>query len=388
MFKNISIYFVGKTFSQLFNFLSTLLLISYLVTEDFGLYTYYLEVIMIFVTILEVGTRSIYVREFSKTNDKLSLLNSLFFNHFFLYLIISVALLSTVYALSDSAVALFSPLLLLPSLFVPFISFLVSLENATRVIKINLSIAVSKVLLFIYLINVEVSWDLFLSFFLVNSLLYLFLFRSEIRLLKFTTPVLLPFFKMIIPMSALALFSILYNKVDIFMLEWFCGYESVGNYSVIYRLILPFTFISSSVYLVLLPRFSNGLIADGRIFYISTILFFVGLLISFFLSFFFYFFGEFLFESYSHLKLELFIFSLYLPIVFFYGVLSNYLVSADRISLLIYINVISLFINVVFNYLLLVDYEVLGAVLSTIVSELFIMVSLVLILRFRFYEKS
>jgi O-antigen/teichoic acid export membrane protein len=388
MFKNISIYFVGKTFSQLFNFLSTLLLISYLVTEDFGLYTYYLEVIMIFVTILEVGTRSIYVREFSKTNDKLSLLNSLFFNHFFLYLIISVALLSTVYALSDSAVALFSPLLLLPSLFVPFISFLVSLENATRVIKINLSIAVSKVLLFIYLINVEVSWDLFLSFFLVNSLVYLFLFRSEIRLLKFTTPVLLPFFKMIIPMSALALFSILYNKVDIFMLEWFCGYESVGNYSVIYRLILPFTFISSSVYLVLLPRFSNGLIADGRIFYISTILFFVGLLISFFLSFFFYFFGEFLFESYSHLKLELFIFSLYLPIVFFYGVLSNYLVSADRISLLIYINVISLFINVVFNYLLLVDYEVLGAVLSTIVSELFIMVSLVLILRFRFYEKS
>ena len=388
MFKNISIYFVGKTFSQLFNFLSTLLLISYLVTEDFGLYTYYLEVIMIFVTILEVGTRSIYVREFSKTNDKLSLLNSLFFNHFFLYLIISVALLSTVYALSDSAVALFSPLLLLPSLFVPFISFLVSLENASRVIKINLSIAVSKVLLFIYLINVEVSWDLFLSFFLVNSLLYLFLFRSEIRLLKFTTPVLLPFFKMITPMSALALFSILYNKVDIFMLEWFCGYESVGNYSVIYRLILPFTFISSSVYLVLLPRFSNGLIADGRIFYISTILFFVGLLISFLLSFFFYFFGEFLFESYSHLKLELFIFSLYLPIVFFYGVLSNYLVSADRISLLIYINVISLFINVVFNYLLLVDYEVLGAVLSTIVSELFIMVSLVLILRFRFYEKS
>lgn len=378
MFKLITIFFSGKVISQGINFLSTIMLISYLSVENFGKFSFTLEIIMIFVAVLEIGTRSIYIRDLS--SSKFQLVEIIKFHRILVLFFILISFFFVSY-FSDLGVyfALFLCITaIISTIQVPFVSDLISKSKAGMVSKIEVFIASSKFFLFAIVVYLEQTWQLFLFYFILGFVVFLFVLPhsfskifSNIQLLK-RGGIDSNLKSSVVPMMFVALLSILYNKIDILMLEGFLGYQSVGEYSAIYRLILPFLFVSSSVFLVLLPMFSDGRLHSNNVLKISSILFFVGLALSVCLSLSFWFITSFFLFQYAHLIFEFIVYSLYLPVVFSYGVISNFLVSKGKLSIIIFVTFSALFLNVFANYFLIPKLGVMGAILSTVLSEVLI----------------
>jgi O-antigen/teichoic acid export membrane protein len=174
--------------------------------------------------------------------------------------------------------------------------------------------------------------------------------------------------------------NVIYNKIDIIMLEKMTGSIEVGYYSGATRFIYPFMFISGAFMTAIFPSLAKHAEDKDKFRSIQYLALYylggIGILLSTFL-----FLGsELLFQLFFDHKYDesIPVFKIlvwYLAIVFIYGSISNNLVAKNKIRFLVYLNLIMIILNVTLNFFLIPVYGAKGAAIATIVCELLILVS-------------
>jgi O-antigen/teichoic acid export membrane protein len=174
--------------------------------------------------------------------------------------------------------------------------------------------------------------------------------------------------------------NVIYNKIDIVMLEKMIGSTEVGYYSGATRFIYPFMFISGAFMTAIFPslaKYSQQKDKFNRIQYIA--LYYLGG-IGIVLSTVLFLGSDLLFNFFFELKYEQSVPTFkvlvwYLAIVFIYGSISNNLVALGKIKFLVALNLIMILVNIVLNFFLIPHYGALGAAIATIICELLILIT-------------
>ena len=172
--------------------------------------------------------------------------------------------------------------------------------------------------------------------------------------------------------------NVIYNKIDIIMLEKMIGSVEVGYYSGATRFIYPFMFISGAFMTAIFPslaKYSNDKDKFKGIQYIA--LYYLGG-IGIVLSTILFLGSDLLFNFFFDLKYDQSIPTFkvlvwYLAIVFIYGSISNNLVALGKVKFLVALNLVMILVNVVLNLFLIPHYGAVGAAIATIFCELLIL---------------
>jgi len=177
--------------------------------------------------------------------------------------------------------------------------------------------------------------------------------------------------------------NVIYNKIDIIMLEKMIGSTEVGYYSGATRFIYPFMFISGAFMTAIFPKLAKHSEEKDKFRSIQNLALYylggIGILLSSSLFFgadliFQLFFGDKYDNSIPVFKILVW----YLAIVFIYGPISNSLVAKNKVQFLVYLNLIMIVLNVALNFFLIPVYGAKGAAMATIVCEILILGSAVI----------
>lgn len=386
-----AVYLISNIIMQVLAFLSIILLMKYLPIEVYGQYTYNFEFVLLIGIVAETGFRSYYTRTFSQSSQIKNTYKTLQFTHF----IISILLLVLILILAKFTQVnsdVFTNIVILSigyicfSFLVPINSLMISkgekkyivykdiLTGFTKLVLVVVVIYFNLAETFLYLIYYLLFIILTILYFIIKNtnLQYSFLFNYSISKNKSCF-----FLKKSLPFTILVVSNVLYNKLDVVMLENFKGVEEVAIYAGAYKFIYPFMFISSIIMFSVLPKLSkyhkqNSIfreITDVSVTYLLSI--------GIFLSFSLLIFSEELFKILFENKFEdsIFLFQLlvpYLPVVFFYGVYTNLIVSKHKEKFMLKINILMLFANFLLNLIVIPAYGAMGATLSTLVCEILI----------------
>ncbi|HEY0668708.1 MAG TPA: polysaccharide biosynthesis C-terminal domain-containing protein, partial [Sphingobacteriaceae bacterium] len=174
--------------------------------------------------------------------------------------------------------------------------------------------------------------------------------------------------------------NVIYNKIDIIMLEKMKGSIEVGYYSGATRFIYPFMFISTAFMTALFPslaKYSNDKLKFSSIQNLALYtLGFIGIILSTLLFFGSTFIFNSIFQDKYDASIPVFrILVWYLAIVFIYGSISNNLVAKGKVTFLVYLNIVMIVVNVILNFLLIPKMGAKGAAISTLICEVIILFS-------------
>jgi O-antigen/teichoic acid export membrane protein len=174
--------------------------------------------------------------------------------------------------------------------------------------------------------------------------------------------------------------NVIYNKIDIIMLEKMIGSAEVGYYSGATKFIYPFMFISGAFMTAIFPKLAKHSEEKDKFKSIQNLALYylggIGILLSTSL----YLGSDLIFELFFADKYDasIPIFKVlvwYLAIVFIYGPISNSLVAKNKVKFLVYMNLFMIVLNVVLNFFLIPIYGAKGAAAATIVCEVLILSS-------------
>jgi O-antigen/teichoic acid export membrane protein len=272
--------------------------------------------------------------------------------------------------------------------FTPTLAILIASGRKDLIFYKDVSLSVTR-LIFIFLgiyLSAPISYFIYLGFINCIVLFLLFLYTKQLEAFSYISRFKLAiadsmgFIKQGFLFTILMAANVIYNKIDIIMLEKMTGSTEVGYYSGATKFIYPFMFISGAFMTAIFPKlakhseeqdkFKN--IQNLAIYYLGGI----GILLStsLFLSsdlIFQIFFGDKYDASIGVFKILVW----YLAIVFIYGPISNSLVAKNRVKFLVYLNLFMIILNVVLNFFLIPEYQAKGAAIATIICEILILIS-------------
>lgn len=190
----------------------------------------------------------------------------------------------------------------------------------------------------------------------------------------------LSFMKQGLLFTALMTANIIYNKIDIIMLEKMIGSAEVGYYSGATRFIYPFMFISTAFMTAIFPSLAKhakdsenfNKIQYMALYYLGGIgiILSTGLFLSADLIF------NLFFDDKYDASIPIFkVLVWYLAIVFIYGSLSNNLVAKNKVRFLVWLNIVMIGLNIGINFITIPIYGALGAAIATIICEVLILIS-------------
>lgn len=177
----------------------------------------------------------------------------------------------------------------------------------------------------------------------------------------------------------------LFIYADQILIEFFFDFEEVGIYAAAVRLIIYFTVIPSVISNMIYPKVIEIFKANNKIIFENKMkeIYFYNFLLSALIVLFIYVFGKQLilifygdpfFDSIQILK----IYSLSLFFIF-YSPMNNKLLMIENLQkLMLFRNVIGLIINLILNYYFIPSLGIIGAVYSTLISQLIILFSYLL----------
>jgi O-antigen/teichoic acid export membrane protein len=197
------------------------------------------------------------------------------------------------------------------------------------------------------------------------------------------------FFKKTIPtaisLSMLAIFALIYVKIDTVMLSMMKGDAVVGWYNAAYYLVQGFKPLQQMVMSALFPIMASSYVTSKdalkRIFERSfKYLFIMGLPIAVGITlmsdkFIYLIYGP----TYEHSIIALQILSWDVLLVFLYGCISFLLVSIDRQHKMALFAGLTAVINIILNIILIPTYSYIGSAYATIIAESFLLVSYILL---------
>lgn len=393
LLKDSAVYLSGSIIVQLLAFIGMVCLMRFLPISDYGKYNYIIEFISIFAFFSDGGFTQHIIKETSQNPDSVEKIYAkaqtaqLLISGLMLVVILGIGYptnsIQDFYYLS-----VFGLSVVINSLFAPMLAILIASGRKDLIFYKDIALSITRIaliLLGIYL-KAPLSYFVYLGFIncIILFILYVYIHkRSELNSTFAFKPAFadsIGFIRHGILFTILMAANVIYNKIDIIMLEKMVGSVEVGYYSGATKFIYPFMFISGAFMTAIFPKLAKHAGEDDKFKNIQSLALYylggIGILLSSSL----YFSADILFELFFDDKYDSSIptFKIlvwYLAIVFIYGPISNSLVAKNRIRFLVFLNLLMIVLNIALNFFLIPIYGAKGAALSTIACESMVLLS-------------
>lgn len=360
LINNLFIY-TSRIFSKVITFFLFVYLARKLSVQDFGTLTLLTTITSILVFLQDLGTSNVIVRAVSRKKET-------FFNYFInvilLKLIIAVPIILVflllykvnIYSFFNLFVFVFLSLGIMAEAFlmtgVKTLEGLERFQISSGLVLLERVLIISFLLVLSFLFVGIESYSL--SYFLSNAIIFtvvLFLLRKRLSVSNaYSSIYKIPsIVKESLIFYSFGIFSIIYNRVDVFILNFFHSSELVGIYKVMYQTIEALFFIPLSFSISLLPFLSRVYKQDLDLFknlgsLVLSFMMFIGLAISLF---------------FYHNFTEI--------INFVFG--SKYVVFDERLSIIVFMIPLFYLNNVIGNILIATfneKYQLMSIIIGTI----------------------
>ncbi|EXJ43500.1 putative membrane protein [Vibrio parahaemolyticus VPTS-2010] len=336
---------------QAINFILMIYVMRAFSINEFSSYITLVEFILIGIGLFESTFRTFYVKDISAGNKTLFKLRCLFSNHlivYFSYIIIIVFIALWYYQGDD----IFKVWIVVVSVgvvfFTPCHSYIISSKNSSAYVLRELLIILFKSFFFVSVVHFKLQWEWLASYHIIVFLVYyivyrryLFLFKNAFRNKKYIFSKLKSTISRAKPFALVVMISMLYSKLDFFFAVRNLSDKDIAMYMTATKFTLPLLVISSSIYQAWLPDFANATIKKSKVVKKSVIMLLIGMAIAIAISSIFPFIDFYLFNNkYADAHDVISIFVFYIPIVFFYGTYTNYLMVNSMEDRLFYCNIV------------------------------------------------
>ena len=393
LLKDSAVYIGGSIIVQILGFIGLIFLMQFLPVSEYGKYIYIIEFIMIFAFFSDGGFTQHIVKESSQNPEHIQRIYSkaqsaqLLISAIMLLLILSISYASN--SLQDFYyLSVFGISVVINAYFAPMLAIFIASGRKDLIFYKDLSLSVLKLIFMLAGIYYQAPLEYFIFLGFINCFVLLILllytrYKKEFTYLfqlKLDLSGSMTFIKQGFLFTILMAANVIYNKIDIIMLEKMTGSIEVGYYAGATRFIYPFMFISGSFMTAIFPSLAKYAADKEKFKSIQYLALYylggIGILLStcLFLG------SDILFELFFNHKYDesIPVFKVlvwYLAIVFIYGSISNNLVAKNKVKFLVYLNLIMIVLNVALNFFLIPVYGAKGAAIATIICELLILVS-------------
>jgi len=393
LLKDSATYLGGSIIVQILSFIGMIFLMRFLPVSEYGKYTYIIEFISIFAFFSDGGFTQHIIKETSQNSESVG---KIYAKAQSAQLLISGSMLTLILFISYPTnsihdfyyLSVFGISVVVSAWFAPMLAILIASGRKDLIFFKDVVLSVSRLLFILVGIYLKAPFAFFIYLGFINCIVLFLLFlytryQEEYKYIsnyELNIPASIAFirhgFLFTIPMAA----NVIYNKIDIIMLEKMIGSTEVGYYSGATKFIYPFMFISGAFMTAIFPKLAKHseekdkfkIIQNLALYYLGGI----GVLLSTLLflgadMIFQLFFGDKYDDSIPVFKVLVW----YLAIVFIYGTISNSLVAKNKVVFLVYLNLFMIVLNVLLNFFLIPVYGAKGAAIATIICEVLILVS-------------
>lgn len=396
LLKDSATYLSGSIIVQILGFIGMIFLMRFLPVEEYGKYSYIIEFISIFAFFSDGGFTQHIIKE---TSQNPVLIEKIYAKAQSAQLLISGLMLALILCISYPTnsiqdfyyLSVFGLSVVISAYFAPMLAILIASGRKDLIFYKDVTLSISRILfilLGIYL-KAPFAYFIFLGFINCIVLFLLFLYTRHLEEFKRILSIKLAvwdsmsFIRHGFLFTVLMAANVIYNKIDIIMLEKMIGSTEVGYYSGATRFIYPFMFISGAFMTAIFPKLAKHSEEKDKFRSIQNLALYylggIGILLSTSLYLgsdliFQIFFGDKYDDSVPVFKILVW----YLAIVFIYGPISNSLVAKNKVVFLVYLNLFMIILNVVLNFFLIPVYGAKGAAIATIICEILILVSAII----------
>jgi O-antigen/teichoic acid export membrane protein len=393
LLKDSAIYLSGSIIVQTLGFIGLIFLMRFLPVEEYGKYTYIIEFISIFAFFSDGGFTQHIIKESSQNPGSVE---KIYAKAQSAQLLISGLMLALILCISYPTnsvqdfyyLSIFGLSVVISAYFAPMLAILIAAGRKDLIFIKDVVLSILRILFILLGIYLKAPFSYFIYLGFINGIVLFILFlytkgQQEFKhMLNFKPAIAdsIGFIRHGFLFTILMAANVVYNKIDIIMLEKMIGSVEVAYYSGATRFIYPFMFISGAFMTAVFPKLARHSEERDKFRNIQNLaLYYLGG-IGVVLSTSLYLGADILFEFFFGDKYD---FSIpvfkvlvwYLAIVFIYGPISNSLVAKNKVVFLVYLNLIMMMMNVVMNFFLIPEYGAKGAAMATIVCEILILVS-------------
>lgn len=396
LLKDSAIYLSGSIIVQILSFIGMIFLMRYLPVSEYGKYTYIIEFISIFAFFSDGGFTQHIIKESSQNPSSIK---NIYAKAQSAQLLISALMLILIVLISYPTntieefyyLVVFGLSVVISAWFAPMLAILISAGRKDLIFFKDVTLSITRLLFIILGIHFKAPFIYFIYLGFINCivLFLLFLYARVQEEFKYFQNFKLAFWdsfgfiKHGLLFTVLMAANVVYNKIDIIMLEKMIGSGEVGYYSGATKFIYPFMFISGAFMTAIFPKLAKHSeekeefkrIQNLALYYLGGIGFLLSTSLYLGSNFIFHLFFEDKYDA-SIPVFEILVW--YLAIVFIYGPISNSLVAKNKVLFLVYLNLIMILLNITFNFFLIPAYGAKGAATATIVCEILILVSAIL----------
>lgn len=393
LLKDSAIYMSGSIIVQFLGFIGLVSLMRFLPVSEYGKYTYIIEFVSIFAFFSDGGFTQHIIKESSQNPGSVKKIYSKAQSAQLLISGIMLALILSISYTTNSRqdfyyLSVFGLSVVISAWFAPLLAILIASGRKDLIFYKDVSLSILRILFILLGIYLKAPFAFFIYLGFINCivLLGLFLYTRYLeefkRILSFRLAIgdSIDFIRHGFLFTILMAANVIYNKIDIIMLEKMIGSTEVGYYSGATKFIYPFMFISGAFMTAIFPKLAKHSEEKDKFKSIQNLaLFYLGA-IGIVLSTSLYLGADLIFQLFFADKYDASIpvFKVlvwYLAIVFIYGPISNSLVAKNKVKFLVYLNLFMIVLNVVLNFFLIPVYGAKGAAIATIICEILILVS-------------
>jgi O-antigen/teichoic acid export membrane protein len=385
-FKNTSWLLIEKILRMTLGLFIGVWVARHLGPAQFGLFSYVSSIVALFSAIAMMGLDSIVIKEIVKNKNNL---NSIMGTAIILKLIgvgivfccISIAIQFTN---NDYNTNLLIYIVALGLFFQTFnvIEFYFHSQTLSKfILYVNsLSLFISSILKVIFIsLNYDLIYFVWITVidFIVLALGYLYFFQSKDRSIKnwkWDNKLAKCFLNESWPLILSSLSFVIYNNIDKIMLKNMLDNYSVGVYSAATRLVLPWQFIPGLIVSSLMPAlvrsYENSIEQFHlRIKKLSSLLIWVALILSILYSLFSDLLIDITFgEKYNESSLVMVYLIWANVFIFFNSVWNRWMLIKGNTKITFYFSLTTGLINILLNYFLILEYGIIGASISLLLS--------------------
>ncbi len=397
--KNSAVLTASHVLSKLINLALVLILTRLLGSDGFGIYSFSLAFVMLFMVFTHLGINTLLIREIARDKSRAkelvgTTLPVILIGSLLVFVLVNGITFLTNWTEQERIVIfVFSIFLVFESWSRFFIVVFRAFERMGFEALINVverfGFLIFSILAWIFTFSLETLISCFAGVQLIKALLTYSLTKNyftEIDL-KWQPARLMSIFKQAYPFALMGLFGTVSMRIDTIMLKIFHTDAIVGIYNVARKLMESITFIPENISYALFPALSVLYLTQKRQFdrtFQRTFhyLMFVAILIVIVLFILSPQIINLLFEpEFARAYIPLRWLSLALGILFMKFAFTALMSAIGKQHLLSILAGIGMLINVGLNYLLIPDYDILGASLASVVSEAIIIITIIIVIR-------
>lgn len=392
IFKNSIFLLSSNVISKIINLAILLILTRMLGKEGFGLYSFAFAYVSMFMLFSHLGLSTLITREIAKQKSNAENLISTTFPlilvlSVFTLLIVNLSIFTFQFGQNErAAISVFSFYMLFDAISRYFIAIFRAYERMEFEAIINITERITLLITAILIWYADKGLILLLVVFasmeFIKASTAIFLIRKYFLKFKWNkvTSQSLSLLKQSLPFALIGLFSTISIRIDTIMLRHFHNQEMVGLFNAAKKLIESLSFIPENIAFALFPALSILYVSQKEEFNTTFQLSFQYLLIIaiplsagiFFMApqIIQLFYEPEFFESSIALKWL----AVWLGLLFLKYAFGTILNAIGRQLLFAILVGISMTFNIIFNYLLIPDFNILGASMASVISELAIVI--------------